>query len=218
MANKDVCDFCGNKETTYYNKELKMRLCKRHSSQYYEMGKLYDRTIFDPNEVVLKEDYAEVILYNSKHEEVARAKIDLEDADRVGELRWGQANGYCKNSSSGVFMHNFVLDREPNKKEVVDHINRDRADNRKQNLRIVDYRMNGFNKGMQSNNTSGYVGVSWDKGKSKWEANIKSNRKKIFLGYFDDIKDAARARREAELKYFGEIRNSRHDKNTVFES
>lgn len=213
---QEMCEFCGEEVAKHNVTELGMFLCKRHSGQYYEMGRLYKRTVFDPNEIVLKDKFAEVILYNAKHEEVARSKIDLEDVERVEQYKWGYTNGYCINNSNQVFLHNFILNRKPSEDDVVDHINRNRLDNRRSNLRVVDYRMNGFNKGMQSNNTSGYVGVSWDKGKGKWEASIKSNRKKIFLGYYDDIKDAAQAREKAELKYFGEIRDKRFDKNTIF--
>jgi hypothetical protein len=101
---------------------------------------------------------------------------------------------------------------------TVDHFNRNRLDNQKENLRIVNYHINGFNKGKQSNNTSGYVGVSFDKGRNKWESHIKINRKKIHLGRFENIEDAINARLEAEIKYYGMLRNPEYDTNTVFKN
>lgn len=196
-----------------------MKLCKRHSSQYYEMGKLYDRTKFDPNEIVKYDDYAEVVLYDKQHNETKRSRIDIEDIELVSKYKWNYSNhGYCYNNKNGIFLHNLILNRYPSKETTVDHINRDRLDNRKSNLRVVSYNLNGFNKGKQSNNTSGYVGVSWDKRKRKWEASIKVDRKKRFLGYFDDINNAVVIRHQAELEYFGELRDSKYDKNTVFKN
>lgn len=52
------------------------------------------------------------------------------------------------------------------------------------------------------NNTSGYKGVSWDKGRSRWLARIKFQKKNIHLGRYKDINDAIKARQEAEEKYF----------------
>lgn len=217
MDNKYICEFCGKEdERTVFVKDLNMRLCKRHSSQYYEMGKIYKRTMFDPNEIIEHEEYAEIILYNRNNEERARAIIDLEDICLVKDLKWNYAIGYAYNHKNKIHLHNFILNRTPDKKATVDHINRNRLDNRKSNLRIVDYKLNGFNKGKQSNNTSGYVGVSWDKAKKKWEAHIKVNRKKKFLGYFDDIENAVTTRKEAEIKYYGEIRDSKHDIHTIY--
>lgn len=77
---------------------------------------------------------------------------------------------------------------------------------------------NAINKGRQSNNTSGHVGVSWDKSRNKWESHIKLNNNKKHLGRFDNIDDAIEARLKAELKYFGFNVNREYDKYTVHEN
>lgn len=216
---KDICEFCNKTGKTYYVKDLEMRLCRRHCSQYYEMGKLYERTVKDPNEIIIRDTYAEILLYNKYHEEIARSKVDIEDVDLVSQYKWGLNNSnYCRNGTHRILLHNLIMGTYDKNKFTVDHINRDRLDNRKQNLRLVDFSMNGFNKGKQSNNTSGHVGVSWDKQRQKWEAHIKINRKKKFLGYFNDINDAVKVRHDAEIEYYGELRNSKYDKNTVFKN
>ena len=64
-----------------------------------------------------------------------------------------------------------------------------------------------MNRRLQSNNTSGYTGVSFDKKTNKWMARIN----KVTLGYFENIEDAIKARKEAEIKYFGEFRYKEND-------
>lgn len=77
-------------------------------------------------------------------------------------------------------------------KEQVDHINRDKLDNRKENLRPATNALNGCNKGPQTNNTSGYKGVSWSTVSGKWSVEIIKDQKKHYLGLFEDREMAAR--------------------------
>lgn len=73
----------------------------------------------------------------------------------------------------------------------VDHINGNRFDNRKANLRICSNQENNFNTTKRIINTSGYKGVWYDKVRDKWVSEIKINGKKIFIGRWSDIEDAA---------------------------
>ena len=57
---------------------------------------------------------------------------------------------------------------------------------------------------MRSDNTSGFTGVYWLKNNRTWEARINVNKESIGLGYYKNKKDAIKARKEAEEKYFGE--------------
>ncbi len=84
---------------------------------------------------------------------------------------------------------------------TIDHINGDKTDNRPANLRNVPLNENAKNRPMQSNNTSGIAGVSWNKRHRKWEANIRISGRRLHLGRFDDIQAAAEARRAADRKY-----------------
>jgi len=83
----------------------------------------------------------------------------------------------------------------------IDHINSDGLDNRLINLRNVDHLENGKNQKMKSNNISGVTGVSWNKKRSKWHANIGIKKRKIHIGYFFDKFEAVCARKAAEIKY-----------------
>lgn len=77
--------------------------------------------------------------------------------------------------------------------ECIDHVNRIRDDNRICNLRCVSKRQNQFNLSFNKKNTSGFTGVSYDKSRNKYEANIQVNKRKIFLGRFDDAISASHA-------------------------
>ena len=81
----------------------------------------------------------------------------------------------------------------------LDHIDRNRQNNKIENLRIVDRQQNNFNCGLSKNNASGINGVAWHKQAKKWRAYIMRDYKQIALGLFDSIEEAAKARREAEL-------------------
>lgn len=65
----------------------------------------------------------------------------------------------------------------------------------------------GFNTRMHSNNTSGRTGVHWHKATQKWSAAIRAQGVSIHLGVFETFENAVKAREEAELKYYGRIKN-----------
>jgi hypothetical protein len=78
----------------------------------------------------------------------------------------------------------------------IDHINIVKHDNRIINLRLVTRSQNIQNIGLQSNNTSGFKGVSW--WANRWHAQITVNLKQIHLGAFINLDDAVAARKQAE--------------------
>jgi hypothetical protein len=92
----------------------------------------------------------------------------------------------------------------PDNLSDVDHIDGDKQNNKIENLRWVTHQQNNMNKRIQSNNTSGFIGVSFYKSRNKWVAQITVN-KKIHLGYFA----TAELANEARLKYIA-------DNNLVF--
>jgi hypothetical protein len=103
-------------------------------------------------------------------------------------------------------MHRAILERMGFKDfEDSDHINRDKSDNYRRNLRAATRRQNLCNRGRRRDNTSGYIGVGWKKQYKKWQAQIKANCKLKHLGYFDDKKEAAKAYNKAARKYHGKF-------------
>lgn len=82
--------------------------------------------------------------------------------------------------------------------DQVDHIDHNRSNNTWRNLRVVSPAQNRMNMKLHSDNTSGIMGVSWSKISQKWHSYITVNKKRINLGFFDDINDAKTERMKAE--------------------
>ncbi len=83
----------------------------------------------------------------------------------------------------------------------IDHINGNRADNRLENLRDVPLGTNRKNMKKPKNNTSGYMGIGWDKGRNKWNVKIGVNGKTVNIGRFKELDEAIAAREQAEIEY-----------------
>lgn len=142
--------------------------------------------------------------YDSKGNEFY---FDLDDYDKIKDFYWSKAIwGYFAtynlkkyNNKLRVFLHRYIKDCPDDK--IIDHINHDKKDNRKLNLRIATVQQNNMNQRIRSINTSGIKGVSWNKNANKWTARICVNYKNIYLGIFTDINDAIEARKNAEKIY-----------------
>ena len=101
--------------------------------------------------------------------------------------------------------HKILMRVESKSKYCVDHINRNKNDNRKSNLRICRHKENDRNNNLYKNNKSGYIGVSYDERRNKWVSRICVDRKSIILGYYSEKDDAIKSRLRGEIKYFGEF-------------
>ena len=132
--------------------------------------------------------------------------ISKEDYDKISKHRWNvDSRGYWRDSCTGELLHRFILNLAGRGKDVyVDHINHNKSDNRRENLRIVTHQENNFNKSFNKNSQSKIKGVYWSERLGKWYAKIHYNRKSIHLGVFENQNDAIKARKNAEQKYFGE--------------
>jgi hypothetical protein len=100
-------------------------------------------------------------------------------------------------------MQNVIL--PPPEGRLVDHENQDGLDNRRANLRIATRSQNNANQRRRKDNTSGYKGVVWHKRERRWQAQIQVEGKCLYLGGFDDPKDAAQAYNVAAFTHFGEF-------------
>lgn len=87
----------------------------------------------------------------------------------------------------------------------VDHKNGNRLDVRRANLRVATKSQNGCNRGVPANNSSGYKGVSFNKGRGKWEAYVNINKQRTRLGYFMDLRQAVIAYNTKALELHGEF-------------
>jgi hypothetical protein len=143
------------------------------------------------------------------------AVISTDDLPRAMEFpnRWGAI--WCKGTDSFyisgkytisfkkrryVYLHRWILGMAESK-TVVDHINRDTLNNTRDNLNVVTQAENVQNRRKQRNNTSGYPGVTWAKTQNKWLVTINDNGVQKYVGMYEDINDAADARKLVEIQF-----------------
>jgi hypothetical protein len=125
------------------------------------------------------------------------ALVDDEDYERLSSFKWKAHHRYAARNvrRNGKFltimMHREIL-KAPSGMDV-DHINGDRLDNRRSNLRLATRSQNTRNRKGNKNSISGYKGVGWHARCRKWQAAIKTDDKQLYLGLFDAPEDAARA-------------------------
>jgi hypothetical protein len=140
------------------------------------------------------------------------ALVDDEDYEKVSEFNWFAAVGYAArdfNHIPGkhrrVLMHRFILGLGYGDPREVDHINHNRADNRRSNLRVCLHEDNQRNQKAQVGKSSGFKGVYFRKDTYKWSAYIDFNWKRLWLGCFLTEEEAAKAYDRAALQHFGEF-------------
>lgn len=148
--------------------------------------------------------------YGVLHIGTSRFLFDLDDLPIIESRDWYvDKDGYLTSSYyyCGVLriirFHRIVAHPQPGQR--VDHRNKNRADNRKQNLRCCSFSENNRNRGLYSTNTSGVTGVAYDRKRGQWMATIMYNHKRIFIGRFSDKGGAIKARLETEVRLFGEF-------------
>jgi hypothetical protein len=133
--------------------------------------------------------------------------VDTEDFYRVKQLQWHLSCGYASTGHSGPKMHHFILGITDFSGQEVHHKDNNPLNNCKSNLQILSRQEHLTTRGKQSNNKSGYKGVSWKSPqgnrKGKWVAQISFYKDKIHLGYFDSPENAARAYDEKAKELFG---------------
>lgn len=135
--------------------------------------------------------------------------VDDEDFEELNKYKWCLNNNYVGRrktlsfrKSTIVYMHRELI---PSDKHDIDHINRNKLDNRKENLRACSRSENMRNTPKRGDNTSGYKGVTFDHRDKCWYAQITVNRKHHYLGRFKNIHDAAAAFNKKALELQGEF-------------
>jgi hypothetical protein len=134
------------------------------------------------------------------------AIVDDEDYELAAGRAWyAHSRGYAqtwrlksdpREWPSMVYLHRLILGIAGDGHRVVaDHINGDKLDNRRANLRVTTQALNLANRhGLGKRNTSGFHGVNWDEFTGKWLARAQVNYRQYNLGRFSTPEDAARAR------------------------
>ena len=139
--------------------------------------------------------------------------LDNEDYERVKLKKWlingeGYVCTWINKGTKILRLHNYILNHTPSKNSMIDHINHNKLDNRKDNLRIVTHQQNMWNRQKNINKTiSKYKGVSYIKQEhriKRWVAYLFLNKKRITIGRFLTEKEAALAYDNKAKEIFGE--------------
>lgn len=139
--------------------------------------------------------------------------VDDDDFERLNQFKWHSIKSRTEGRfyvvrkdnviKRRIFVHREIISISPGK--FVDHINGNSLDNRKCNLREATSQQNSFNQKRKTGASSRFKGVSWDKCRNKWTAQIMKSKVNRTLGRFTDEIQAAVAYDEAAVKMFGEF-------------
>lgn len=139
------------------------------------------------------------------------AKVSHEDYLSLSQHKW-----FCLITNDGLkyavrwdngkllYMHRVILGLSSDCADV-DHRDRNGLNNDRSNLRICTKSQNQANRKKFSNNSSGFIGVEWDKDRKKWKVVTNFKGKRIFVGRFENIREAATARDIKVKELFGDF-------------
>jgi AP2 domain. len=139
--------------------------------------------------------------------------IDDDDYERVNQYHW-HYQGMGDSGTTRIItiinktiynLPNFILELQSD--IIIDHKDRNRLNNQKENLRPCTKIQNGANRGLNANNKSGYKGVSWNKRDNCYQVMIKNYGKKIYITNTKDPIVAAKAYDTKAIELFGEFAN-----------
>lgn len=233
-----VCSYTINKKSSKFN--LKIEVYKAFKEKQYngklylivhKNGNIYDNSIDNlllvkrndtkyfkrkhkKNMYEKENNYIKVFLENSEEYFL----IDQEDSWILEQTWYKRDSGYitCSsyNGKSNMYLHRLIMSKYFNiENKMIDHKNRNKLDNRKENLRICTISENNRNSSMCKNNKSGIIGVSkyYETKKGiKWRACIKIKGKTIQLLNSYNFQDCVMARLKAEKEYYGEFAPQRN--------
>jgi predicted transcriptional regulator len=180
-------------------------LCSKHLLQFTRGHIPGQRTYRDANEIFIKGDIAEIVLYDKQGHERARTIIDTIDIEKVCDRKWRLSNkrvaSHGKNGEN-IFIHRLI--NETPEGMDTDHIDRNQLNNRRTNLRTATHTENMRNR-IKRSGSSKYKGVTWVKQREKWMARIKHGDREKSLGHYATEEEAARVYDDAAQELFGEF-------------
>lgn len=200
-----ACSVCGKSsdvERVHHSKKLSGVYCNAHYLQIKRNGSVLEYNIKEKNSFIPCDDYTEIVLKDKSGNEVGRAKVDNDDVEKCLRLKWrlagrGYAMGfvYSNKKQKNIKLHIHIFGKKDGLE--IDHINRDKLDNRKGNLRFVSHGDNMLNATMRVDNRSGFTGVFYDTKRNKWLAHFRGR----YIGRYVMKDDAIAARKKAEKEF-----------------
>ena len=170
------------------------------STHYYAMRRrgTTETNVFIPNKYIVHDTYFAIILTDRLHRSIGETLIDKDKLAEVIKYRWHLSNGYAHNNKLGR-LHRFLF--PPPIGLEIDHINRNRADNRISNIRFVTRTQNTYNSSTRKTNSSGYKGVM--KQGNSYTIQIQMDGKKVRESGFATAIEAAKAYNLLATKHHG---------------
>jgi hypothetical protein len=135
------------------------------------------------------------------------AYVDAADYEWLSQWTWSSVNGYAARNEKGklIYMHRQIMQAKPGR--IVDHTNHNKLDDTRANLRDCSAHENQRNQRKKRGSFSRYKGVGYSKDRGKWYGQIKKMGRDIWLGYFAEEIDAARAYDRKAVELFGRFAN-----------
>ena len=222
MSNKihycDVCGISSEEKRVNFIKNANMYLCRKHREQFMKFGEFKDsnkRGVFDPNEVRILKDYAEIDTYDSYGNIVETYILDIDDIKKLGKRKWRTVYKNTKpylftgnQKKEKIYFHRLIMD---NPEMQVDHINGNTLDNRKNNLRLVSIQDNMKNLQKKKDNTSGIRGVSFSERDQQYKVDFTYEKKRMYFKSFNTKAHAVYLRYLLEKEFLKDVRNTSND-------
>jgi hypothetical protein len=132
------------------------------------------------------------------------AYVDAADYEWLSQWTWTFHSGYAVRyeKKKQIYMHREIMRPPPGM--IVDHKNRNKLDNTRENLRVCTHKENARNRCKPHGSASRFIGVGYDRKRQRWYASLYADSKPIWLGYFDDELQAARGYDHRAVELLGE--------------
>ncbi len=132
--------------------------------------------------------------------------VDDRDYEKLSQYKWRMTTlgyvvrtHYVRPKINVIWMHREIM--ETPKGLETDHIDHNRLNNQRSNLRIATHQQNNYNKGPQTNNTSGHKGISWRKAIKRWDVQVNGQ----YIGVYITLDEAVIAQKQAQARLQGEF-------------
>lgn len=214
----DVCGISSTEKRVNFIKSANKYLCRKHREQFMRYGEFKDsnsRGVFDPNEIRILENYAEIDTYDPYGNVVETYIVDKDEVVKLEKYKWRTV--YKKDKpylftgnqyKEKIYFHRLIMN---NPELQVDHINGNTLDNRKENLRIVSIQDNMKNLKKKKDNTSGIRGVSYSNKTHKYKVDFTYEKRRMYFKEFDNISKSVYLRYLVEKEFLKDLRNTSND-------